>query len=74
MAEGERHLRQLAAAAGHRSLARVAQLAPCDRHTIVAACRGEKTPIRAVVERIARVLHVDAKIVQQIFDNAGGRR
>jgi transcriptional regulator with XRE-family HTH domain len=74
MPAGERRVRQLAAVSGHRSLARLADVAGVDRHTIVWACRGTKRPQRSVVKRIAAVLSVDPDLLDRVFADARSER
>jgi transcriptional regulator with XRE-family HTH domain len=67
MGSGERTIRQLAAAAGYRTLRRVARDAEIDRMTLRLAARGERTPTPAIVERIARVLRVGPEVLERVF-------
>jgi transcriptional regulator with XRE-family HTH domain len=74
MGSGEKAVRALAAAAGHRTLRSVARAANVDRVTLRYASRGERPPTRAVVERIAKILAVTPEFLAQIFEDARRER
>jgi hypothetical protein len=74
MGPGERNVRVLAASAGHRTLKDVARAANVDRHTLIGAARGEKTPTRPCLERIALVLRVSPDLLAKVFADARRKR
>lgn len=66
----EKALRQFGAAAGFVSLCRVARHAQLSRQALFHAVRGERTPRRASIVRLAKVLHVSPEILEDLFASA----
>jgi len=67
MSGAERDLRVLALHAGHRSLGSLAGAAGIDRHVIGEWMRGETTPRRAPLGRLARALRIEVHVLGRAF-------
>lgn len=70
MRQPERALRQLAAAAGFASLAKLAAAADISRFTVMNAVHGKRVPTRGSVRLLAAALGVAPELVAAIFANA----